>query len=357
MSVKVAINGFGRIGRLAFRQMFGAEGYEIVAINDLTSPKMLANLLKYDTAQGGYAGVYGEGRHSVSSKEPELAEDGKTVLKPGSITVDGKEITIYAEPKAENLPWGKLGVDVVLECTGFYCSREKSLAHVRAGARKVVISAPAGKDLPTIVFGVNEKTLKASDDVISAASCTTNCLAPMAKALNDLAPVKSGIMSTIHAYTGDQMILDGPHRKGDLRRARAGAANIVPNSTGAAKAIGLVIPELNGKLIGSAQRVPTPTGSTTILVAVVEYKGELTPEVINAYMKSVANESYGYNEDPIVSSDIIGMRFGSLFDATQTMVSKIADGLFQVQVVSWYDNENSYTSQMVRTIKYFAEKC
>ena len=357
MSVKVAINGFGRIGRLAFRQMFGAEGYEIVAINDLTSPKMLANLLKYDTAQGGYAGVYGEGRHSVSSKEPELAEDGKTVLKPGSITVDGKEITIYAEPKAENLPWGKLGVDVVLECTGFYCSREKSLAHVRAGARKVVISAPAGKDLPTIVFGVNEKSLKASDDVISAASCTTNCLAPMAKALNDLAPVKSGIMSTIHAYTGDQMILDGPHRKGDLRRARAGAANIVPNSTGAAKAIGLVIPELNGKLIGSAQRVPTPTGSTTILVAVVEYKGELTPEVINAYMKSVANESYGYNEDPIVSSDIIGMRFGSLFDATQTMVSKIADGLFQVQVVSWYDNENSYTSQMVRTIKYFAEKC
>ena len=357
MSVKVAINGFGRIGRLAFRQMFGAEGYEIVAINDLTSPKMLANLLKYDTAQGGYAGVYGEGRHQVSSKEPELAEDGKTILKPGSITVDGKEITIYAEPKAENLPWGKLGVDVVLECTGFYCSREKSLAHVRAGARKVVISAPAGKDLPTIVFGVNEKTLKASDDVISAASCTTNCLAPMAKALNDLAPVKSGIMSTIHAYTGDQMILDGPHRKGDLRRARAGAANIVPNSTGAAKAIGLVIPELNGKLIGSAQRVPTPTGSTTILVAVVEYKGELTPEVINAYMKSVANESYGYNEDPIVSSDIVGMRFGSLFDATQTMVSKIADGLFQVQVVSWYDNENSYTSQMVRTIKYFAEKC
>ena len=357
MSVKVAINGFGRIGRLAFRQMFGAKGYEIVAINDLTSPKMLANLLKYDTAQGGYAGYYGEDLHKVSSKEPVLAEDGKTVVTPGSITVDGKEITIYAEPKAENLPWGKLGVDVVLECTGFYCSREKSLAHVKAGARKVVISAPAGKDLPTIVYGVNEKTLKASDDVISAASCTTNCLAPMAKALNDLAPIKSGIMSTIHAYTGDQMILDGPHRKGDLRRARAGAANIVPNSTGAAKAIGLVIPELNGKLIGSAQRVPTPTGSTTILVAVVEYKGELTPEVINAYMKSVANESYGYNEDPIVSSDIVGMKFGSLFDATQTMVSKIADGLFQVQVVSWYDNENSYTSQMVRTIKYFAEKC
>ena len=355
MSVKVAINGFGRIGRLAFRQMFGAEGYEIVAINDLTSPKMLANLLKYDTAQGGYAGFIGENRHTVSSKEPVLAEDGKTVLEPGSITVDGKEITIFAMPKAEELPWGKLGVDVVLECTGFYVTKEKSMAHIRAGAKKVVISAPAGKDLPTIVFGVNEKTLKPEDQVISAASCTTNCLPPMAKALNDLAPIKSGIMSTIHAYTGDQMILDGPHRKGDLRRARAGAANIVPNSTGAAKAIGLVIPELNGKLIGSAQRVPVPTGSTTILTAVVEYKGELTPEVINAYMKSVANESYGYNEDPIVSSDVIGMRYGSLFDATQTMVCKLGEGLFEVQVVSWYDNENSYTSQMVRTIKYFAE--
>ena len=357
MSVKVAINGFGRIGRLAFRQMFGAKGYEIVAINDLTSPKMLANLLKYDTAQGGYAGVIGEGLHTVSSKEPELAEDGKTVLVPGSITVDGKEITIYAMPKAEELPWGKLGVDVVLECTGFYCSKEKSMAHIRAGAKKVIISAPAGKDLPTIVIGVNEKTLTKEDQVISAASCTTNCLAPMAKALNDLAPIQSGIMSTIHAYTGDQMILDGPHRKGDLRRARAGAANIVPNSTGAAKAIGLVIPELNGKLIGSAQRVPVPTGSTTILTAVVQYKGELTPEVINAYMKSVANQSYGYNEDPIVSSDVIGMRFGSLFDATQTMVSKVGEGCYQVQVVAWYDNENSYTSQMVRTIKYFAENC
>ena len=267
MSVKVAINGFGRIGRLAFRQMFGAKGYEVVAINDLTSPKMLANLLKYDTAQGGYAGFIGENRHTVSSKEPELAEDGKTVLEPGSITVDGKEITIYAKPNAEDLPWGKLGVDVVLECTGFYVTKEKSMAHIRAGAKKVVISAPAGKDLPTIVFGVNEHTLKADDQVISAASCTTNCLAPMAKALNDLAPIQSGIMSTIHAYTGDQMILDGPHRKGDLRRARAGAANIVPNSTGAAKAIGLVIPELNGKLIGSAQRVPVPTGSTTILTS------------------------------------------------------------------------------------------
>ena len=355
MSVKVAINGFGRIGRLAFRQMFGAKGYEVVAINDLTSPKMLANLLKYDTAQGGYTGFIGENRHTVTSKEPVLAEDGKTVLEPGSITVDGKEITIYAKPNAEDLPWGKLGVDVVLECTGFYVTKEKSMAHIRAGAKKVVISAPAGKDLPTIVFGVNEKSLKPEDQVISAASCTTNCLAPMAKALNDLAPIQSGIMSTIHAYTGDQMILDGPHRKGDLRRARAGAANIVPNSTGAAKAIGLVIPELNGKLIGSAQRVPVPTGSTTILTAVVAYKGELTPEIVNAAMKAAANESYGYNEDPIVSSDVIGMRFGSLFDATQTMVSKVGEGCFQVQVVSWYDNENSYTSQMVRTIKYFAE--
>ena len=356
MSVKVAINGFGRIVRLAFRQMFGAEGYEIVAINDLTSPKMLANLLKYDTAQGGYAGVIGENLHTVSSKEPVLAEDGKTVVENGSITVDGKEITIYAEPKAQNLPWGKLGVDVVLECTGFYCSKEKSQAHIDAGARKVVISAPAGKDLKTIVYSVNEKTLTKDDAIISAASCTTNCLAPMAKTLNDTFAIQSGIMTTVHAYTGDQMILDGPHRKGDLRRARAGAANIVPNSTGAAKAIGLVIPELNGKLIGSAQRVPVTTGSTTILVAVV--KGEdVTVEKINAAMKAASNESFGYTEEPLVSSDVVGMRFGSLFDATQTMVTKISEGLYQVQVVSWYDNENSYTSQMVRTIKYFAEKC
>ena len=356
MSVKVAINGFGRIGRLAFRQMFGAEGYEIVAINDLTSPKMFANLLKYDTAQGGYAGVIGENLHTVSSKEPVLAEDGKTVVENGSITVDGKEITIYAEPKAQNLPWGKLGVDVVLECTGFYCSKEKSQAHIDAGARKVVISAPAGKDLKTIVYSVNEKTLTKDDAIISAASCTTNCLAPMAKTLNDTFAIQSGIMTTVHAYTGDQMILDGPHRKGDLRRARAGAANIVPNSTGAAKAIGLVIPELNGKLIGSAQRVPVTTGSTTILVAVV--KGEdVTVEKINAAMKAASNESFGYTEEPLVSSDVVGMRFGSLFDATQTMVTKISEGLYQVQVVSWYDNENSYTSQMVRTIKYFAEKC
>ena len=356
-NVKVAINGFGRIGRLAFRQMFGAEGYDVVAINDLTSPSMLANLLKFDTAQGGYCGVIGQNLHTVSSKEPVFAEDGKTVVTPGSITVDGKEITIYAMPKAQDLPWGKLGVDVVLECTGFYCSKEKSMAHIQAGAKKVVISAPAGKDLPTIVYSVNEKTLTKDDKVISAASCTTNCLAPMAKALNDLAKIQSGIMSTIHAYTGDQMILDGPHRKGDLRRARAGAANIVPNSTGAAKAIGLVIPELNGKLIGSAQRVPVPTGSTTILTAVVKYDGDLTPEAINAAMKAAASESFGYNEDQIVSSDVIGMRYGSLFDSTQTMVSKVGDGLFQVQVVSWYDNENSYTSQMVRTIKYFAENC
>lgn len=360
MSVKVAINGFGRIGRLAFRQMFGAEGYEVVAINDLTSPKMLANLLKYDTAQGGYTGHIGENLHTIASKEPVLAEDGKTVVTPGSITVDGKEITIYAEPKAQNLPWGALDVDVVLECTGFYCSKAKSQAHIDAGAKKVVISAPAGSDLKTIVFGVNEKTLTKDDAIISAASCTTNCLAPMAKALNDYAPIQSGIMSTIHAYTGDQMILDGPHRKGDLRRARAGAANIVPNSTGAAKAIGLVIPELNGKLIGSAQRVPVPTGSTTILTAVV--KGEVTKDGINAAMKAASasyagGASFGYNEDPIVSSDVIGMRYGSLFDATQTMVSPIADGLYQVQVVAWYDNENSYTSQMVRTIKYFAENC
>ncbi len=349
-NVRVAINGFGRIGRLAFRQMFGAEGYEIVAINDLTSPKMLAHLLKYDTAQGNYVAM----GHTVTYKDTVLAEDGKTVVTPGSITVDGKEITIYAEPKAINLPWKELQVDVVLECTGFYCSKEKSQAHIDAGARKVVISAPAGKDLPTIVYGVNEKTLKAEDTIISAASCTTNCLAPMAKALNDYAPIQSGIMTTVHAYTGDQMVLDGPHRKGDLRRARAAAQNIVPNTTGAAKAIGLVIPELDGRLIGSAQRVPTCTGSTTILVAVV--KGhDITKEAINDYMKSVADQSYGYNEDMIVSSDIIGMRFGSLFDSTQTMVQKIDDDTYQVQVVAWYDNENSYTSQMVRTIKYFSD--
>lgn len=348
-NVKVAINGFGRIGRLAFRQMFGAKGYKIVAINDLTSPKMLAHLLKYDSTQGNYANY-----HTVTSKEPVLAEDGKTVVTPGSITVDGTEITIYAMPKAQDLPWKKLKVDVVLECTGFYTSKAKAQAHIDAGAKNVVISAPAGNDLPTIVYNVNHTTLTADDHIISAASCTTNCLAPMAKALNDYAPIQSGIMTTVHAYTGDQMILDGPQRKGDLRRSRAGAINIVPNSTGAAKAIGLVIPELNGKLIGSAQRVPTPTGSTTILIAVVKGK-DITKEGINEAMKAATNESFGYTEDQIVSSDVIGMRFGSLFDATQTMVAKIDDDTYQVQVVSWYDNENSYTSQMVRTIKYFSE--
>ncbi|HBI72092.1 MAG TPA: type I glyceraldehyde-3-phosphate dehydrogenase [Lachnospiraceae bacterium] len=333
MAVKVAINGFGRIGRLAFRQMFGAEGYEIVAINDLTDAKMLAHLLKYDSSQGRY---------------------GKEVVaKENSIVVDGKEITIYAKANAAELPWKELGVDVVLECTGFYTSKAKSQAHIDAGAKKVVISAPAGKDLPTIVFGVNENTLKASDTIISAASCTTNCLAPMADALNKLAPIEKAYMVTIHAYTGDQMTLDGPHRKGDLRRARAAAVNIVPNSTGAAKAIGLVIPELAGKLDGAAQRVPVPTGSTTILTSVVNK--EVTAEEVNAAMKAAANASYGYTEDEIVSSDIIGITYGSLFDATQTKVMELENGKTLVKTVSWYDNENSYTSQMVRTIKYFAE--
>ncbi len=336
MAVRVAINGFGRIGRLAFRQMFGAEGYEVVAINDLTSPKMLAHLLKYDSSQGKY----------------ELCD--KVSAGEDSITVDGQNIKIYAFPDANNCPWGDLKVDVVLECSGFYTSKDKAQAHINAGARKVVISAPAGNDLPTVVFNTNHETLKASDTIISAASCTTNCLAPMADALNKFAPIQSGIMCTIHAYTGDQMTLDGPQRKGDLRRSRAAAVNIVPNSTGAAKAIGLVIPELNGKLIGSAQRVPVPTGSTTILTAVVKKAG-VTVEGINAAMKAASNESFGYNEDEIVSSDVVGMRFGSLFDATQTMVSPIGDDLYEVQVVSWYDNENSYTSQMVRTIKYFSE--
>ena len=322
MAVKVAINGFGRIGRLAFRQMFGAEGYEVVAINDLTDPKMLAHLLKYDSAQGKYA----------------LADT--VVAGEDSITVDGKEIKIYAKANAAELPWAELDVDVVLECTGFYTSKAKSQAHIDAGAKKVVISAPAGNDLPTVVFGVNEGVLKADDTIISAASCTTNCLAP-------------GIMLTVHAYTGDQMVLDGPHRKGDLRRARAAAVNIVPNSTGAAKAIGLVIPELNGKLIGSAQRVPVPTGSTTILTSVVE--GEVTVEQVNEAMKAAATPSFGYTEEQLVSSDIIGITYGSLFDATQTMVKPLDNGTTEVQTVAWYDNENSYTSNMVRTIKYFAE--
>ena len=342
MAVKVAINGFGRIGRLAFRQMFGAEGYDVVAINDLTKPSMLADLLKYDTAQGGYCGKIGENLHTVEADD-----------EANTITVDGKEIKIYAKANAAELPWGEIGVDVVLECTGFYTSKDKAQAHIDAGAKHVIISAPAGNDLKTIVYNVNHETLTKEDHIISAASCTTNCLAPMAKALNDLAAIKSGIMCTIHAYTGDQMTLDGPQRKGDLRRSRAAAVNIVPNSTGAAKAIGLVIPELNGKLIGSAQRVPTPTGSTTILTAVVE--GNVTKEQINAAMKAASNESFGYNEDEIVSSDIVGMRFGSLFDATQTMVLPLENGTTEVQVVSWYDNENSYTSQMVRTIKHFGK--
>jgi glyceraldehyde 3-phosphate dehydrogenase len=333
MTVRVAINGFGRIGRLAFRQMWQAEGFDIVAINDLTSPDMLAYLLKYDTAHGGY--------------------DHPVVAGEDSICVDGEEIKIYKEPDAKNLPWKELDVDVVLECTGFYTSKAKAAAHIEAGAKKVIISAPAGNDLPTIVYNVNHETLTPEDTIISAASCTTNCLAPMAKALNDAFPIESGIMTTVHAYTGDQMVLDGPHRKGDKRRARAAAANIVPNSTGAAKAIGLVIPELNGKLIGSAQRVPTITGSTTILVAVVKGK-DITVEKVNEAMKAQATESFGYNTDPIVSSDIIGSRFGSIFDATQTMVAKVDEDTYHVQVVSWYDNENSYTSQMVRTIKYVA---
>ena len=335
MAVKVAINGFGRIGRLAFRQMFQAEGFEIVAINDLTSPEMLAYLLKYDSTQGRY-----EKADLVSCTDH-------------SIIVDGTEIEIYAKASAAELPWGELGVDVVLECTGFYTSKAKAQAHIDAGAKHVIISAPAGNDLPTIVYNVNHESLTKDDTIISAASCTTNCLAPMAKALNDFAPIKSGIMCTIHAYTGDQMTLDGPQRKGDKRRSRAAAENIVPTSTGAAKAIGLVIPELNGKLIGAAQRVPTPTGSTTILTAVVE--GNVTKEDINAAMKAASNESYGYNEDMIVSRDIVGMRFGSLFDATQTMVLPLDNGTTEVQVVSWYDNENSYTSQMVRTIKHFGK--
>lgn len=335
MSVKVAINGFGRIGRLAFRQMFGAEGYDVVAINDLTSPRMLAHLLKYDSAQGTYALA-----STVEAKED-------------SIVVDGKEIKIYAQKNPADLPWGELDVDVVLECTGFFASKEKASAHLAAGAKKVVISAPAGNDLPTVVFGVNEDVLTADDTVISAASCTTNCLAPMADALNKLAKIKKGYMTTIHAYTGDQMTLDGPHPKGDLRRARAAAVNIVPNTTGAAKAIGLVIPELNGVLDGCAQRVPVPTGSLTQLVAVVE--GTVTADQVNAAMKAASDASFGYTEDELVSSDIVGITFGSLFDGTQTTTMDMGDGTTLVKAVSWYDNENSYTSQMVRTIKYFAE--
>ena len=336
MVVKVGINGFGRIGRLAFRRIQNVEGVEVTRINDLTDPVMLAHLLKYDTTQGRF--------------------DGTVEVKDGGFEVNGKFVKVSAERDPEQIDWASDGVEIVLEATGFFATKAAAEKHLHAngGAKKVVISAPAGNDLPTVVFNVNQDILTAEDNIISAASCTTNCLAPMAKALNDFAPIQSGIMSTIHAYTGDQMVLDGPHRKGDFRRARAAAANIVPNSTGAAKAIGLVIPELNGKLIGSAQRVPVPTGSTTILTAVV--KGEnVTKEAINAAMKAASNESFGYTEEELVSSDIVGITYGSLFDATQTMVSEIGEGLYQVQVVSWYDNENSYTSQMVRTIKYFAE--
>ena len=332
--IKIAINGFGRIGRLAFRQIFADDNMEIAAINDLTEPKMLAHLLKYDSVQGGYR------NHTVTSGDD-------------SITVDGKEIKILSEKDPEKLPWKDMGIDIVLECTGFFASKEKASAHIRAGAKKVLISAPAGDDLPTIVYGTNHETLTEKDDVISAASCTTNCLAPLAKALNDYREIRTGFMTTIHAYTGDQMLLDGPHRKGDLRRARAGAVNIVPNSTGAAKAIGLVIPELSGRLIGSAQRVPVPSGSITILDATLKDETEsVSVEGINAAMKAAASQSFGYTEEELVSSDIIGMEYGSLFDATQTLAQRCGTKIYEVRVVAWYDNENSYVSQMVRTLRY-----
>ena len=331
---KIAINGFGRIGRLAFRQIYDDPALEVAAINDLTAPEMLAHLLKYDSVQGKYAG------HSVEWDDK-------------SITVDGQIIPVYAETDAHKLPWGELGIDVVLECTGFYTSKEKSQAHIDAGAKKVLISAPAGNDLPTIVYGVNHETIKAEDSIISGASCTTNCLAPMAKVLNEYRELRTGFMTTIHAYTGDQMLLDGPHRKGDLRRARAGAINIVPNSTGAAKAIGLVIPELAGKLIGSAQRVPVPSGSITILDATLkDMTDTVSVEGINAAMKAAASESFGYTEEELVSSDIIGMSYGSLFDATQTLAQQCGTHIFEVRIVAWYDNEMSYTCQLIRTLKY-----
>ena len=335
MATKVGINGFGRIGRLVFRASVNNPAIDVVGINDpFIDPDYMVYMLKYDTVHGRFDGT---------------VESGE-----GCIIVNGKKIAVYGSMNPEEIPWKECGAEYVVESTGVFTTTEKASAHIKAGAKKVVISAPAGNDLPTVVYNTNHTILKPEDTIISAASCTTNCLAPMADALNKYAPIQSGIMCTIHAYTGDQMTLDGPQRKGDLRRSRAAAVNIVPNSTGAAKAIGLVIPELNGKLIGSAQRVPTPTGSTTILTAVVK-GADVTVEGINAAMKAAANESFGYNEDEIVSSDIVGMRFGSLFDATQTMVNKVADDLYEVQVVSWYDNENSYTSQMVRTIKYFAE--
>ena len=331
MSIKVAINGFGRIGRLALRQIIKTEGLEVVAVNDLTPADMLLHLFKYDTTQGRFQGT---------------AE-----LKDNAIVVDGKEIKVLADADPEALPWGELGVDVVLECTGFFTTKEKAEKHIKAGARKVVISAPGG-DMKTVVFGVNEDILDGSETVISAASCTTNCLAPMAAVLQKQYGVVEGLMTTIHAYTGDQNTLDAPHRKGDFRRARAAAQNIVPNSTGAAKAIGLVIPALNGKLDGSAQRVPVATGSLTELVTVLEKN--VSKEEINAAMKAAANESYGYTEEQLVSSDVIGMEFGSLFDATQTRVMTVGDKQL-VKTVAWYDNEMSYTCQLVRTLHYFAK--
>lgn len=333
MSIKVAINGFGRIGRLALRQIEKAHGIEVVAVNDLTPAEMLLHLFKYDSTQGRFQGT---------------AE-----LKDDAIVVNGKEIKVFANPNPEELPWGELGVDVVLECTGFFTNKTKAEAHIRAGARKVVISAPGGNDVKTVVYGVNQDILDGRETVISAASCTTNCLAPMAAVLQKEFGVVEGLMTTIHAYTGDQNTLDAPHRKGDLRRARAAALNIVPNSTGAAKAIGLVIPELNGKLDGSAQRVPVATGSLTELVSVLERP--VTKEEINAAMKAAASESYGYNEDQIVSSDVVGIEYGSLFDATQTRVMTVG-GKQLVKTVAWYDNEMSYTCQLVRTLEYFAGK-
>lgn len=333
--IRVAINGFGRIGRLAFRKIFPDKKYKIVAINDLTSADMLAYLLKYDSAQKRWEG------HDIK------AEDGMLV-------VDGKSIPILKEPDAKNLPWKKLKIDVVVECTGFYTSKEKAQSHIDAGAKKVIISAPAGNDVPTIVYSVNEKTLKASDTIVSGASCTTNCLAPMTKVLNKMAPIQSGMMTTVHAYTGDQMVLDGPHKKGDFRRARAAAVNIVPNSTGAAKAIGLVIPELSGKLVGNAMRVPVPDGSITILDAVVKSKKKLTADMINKAMKAAESASFGYTEEQIVSTDVIGSECGAIFDASQTMVCEVGDGLYEVRVTSWYDNEFGYTNQLIRTFNYMA---
>ena len=332
MAIRVAINGFGRIGRLSFRKMFGNDNIDIVAINDLADPEMLAHLLKYDSVQGSYSG------HAVTSDS-------------SSISVDGKKIAVYSETDPAQLPWEELNVDIVLECTGMFTSKEKAKAHIDAGAKKVLISAPAGNDLPTVVYGTNHTSLTAEDNIVSGASCTTNCLAPMAKALNDYREVRTGFMTTIHAYTGDQMILDGPHKKGDFRRARAGAVNIVPNSTGAAKAIGLVIPELSGKLIGSAQRVPVPSGSITILDATLKDETDsVSVEGINKAMHEAVSESFGYTDEEIVSSDVIGMSYGSLFDATQTLAQKCGTHIYEVRVVAWYDNEMSYVSQLIRTL-------